>query len=152
MSEYTYGPTGVAPRTRTAQATVPGGMGQYTAQATVPGGLGQYAAQATVPGGMGQYMAQATVPGGMGTIGQIWENYKGLILLGGAVAVGLYFWKQKGMTGNPASKTQANLVLRHIDDFAADHPRGEVSRVLDNVERRFPGLSSRVDAARARVL
>jgi hypothetical protein len=153
MSNYRYGPTAVAPRPRIAQATVPGGMGQYRAQATVPGGMGQYVAQATVPGGMGQYIAQATVPGGMGTIGQIWENYKGLILLGGVAAVGLYFLKKKGMMGNPeGSRSQANLVLRHIDDFAAEHPRGEVSRVLDNVERRFPGLSSRVDAARARVL
>ena len=152
MSEYRYGPN--APRRPlTAQATVPGGMGQYQAQATVPGGMGQYVAQATVPGGMGQYIAQATVPGGMGNLAQVWENYKGLIVVGGLAALGLYFWKKRGFAANPSgTREQANIVLANIDEFAADHPRGEVARVLDNVERRFPGMAGRIDAARARVL
>jgi hypothetical protein len=125
----------------------------FEAQATVPGGMGAYEAQATVPGGMGQYVAQATVPGGMGSLAQFWAAYRGLILFGGAVALGLYLWKRKGMAGNPdGTRSQAGLVLRHIDEFAADAPRAEVARVLDNVERRFPGMASRVDAARARVL
>jgi hypothetical protein len=128
-------------------------MGQYRAQATVPGGMGQYQAQATVPGGMGQYVAQATVPGGMGNLAQVWESYKGLIVVGGLAALGLYFWKRKSMAMNPnGTRAQANLVLGNIDDFAEDHPRSEVARVLDNVERRFPGMAGRIDAARARVL
>jgi hypothetical protein len=128
-------------------------MGQYQAQATVPGGMGQYMAQATVPGGMGQYIAQATVPGGMGNLAQVWENYKGLIVVGGLAALGFYLWKRRGLTANPnGTRRQASLVLGNIEEFAADHPRSEVARVLDNVERQFPGMTGRVDAARARVL
>jgi hypothetical protein len=100
------------------------------------------------------HAAQVNASRSMGTLEDIWQNYKSHILIGSAIAGAIYFMSKKDISANPADATieQANLVLGHIDEFAADHPSTEVARVLHNIEKKFPSMSQRVRAARARVL
>jgi hypothetical protein len=91
----------------------------------------------------------------MGSIGQAWDQYKVWIVVAGALGLGWWLFKDKGVSRNPEdapSLDDADIVLGHIDDFAAEHPRSETKKVLDNVQRFFPGLAGRVEAARMRVL
>ena len=90
---------------------------------------------------------------GMGSIDQIWNDYKGLFIVGGVAMLGWYLLKHRSRSSNPdATLDQASTVLEGIEDFAETHSRGEVSRVLDNVKSRFPVLAEEVEEARARVL
>jgi hypothetical protein len=92
-------------------------------------------------------------PYGMGDIEQLWQNYKGLFVLGGIAVVGWYIWKKRNPSANPhATLDQAQLVLDNIDEFAEEHSRGEVARVLGNVKSKFPVLADDVEEVQSRLL